>query len=119
MKVIEKSGMKIVLVESGHVLVDSVESALDLAMRARYEFGTDRIAVDRRALDEKFFILSTGLAGEILQKYTNYHVKLAIYGDVSKYETKALHDFMYECNHGKDVFWTKTKEEAVERLLEV
>lgn len=119
MRVVEKNGIKIALVESDEILVDSAASALDLAMNARYEFGADRIVVNQQALDEKFFILSTGLAGEVLQKYINYYIKLAVYGDFSKYETKALHDFMYECNHGKDVFWVKTKEEAVDRLSEI
>ena len=44
------------------------------------------------------------MAGEILQKFINYHVKIAIYGDYSVYTSKPLRDFIYESNHGKDVF---------------
>jgi len=63
--------------------------------------------------------LSTGLAGEILQKFINYHIKIAIYGDYSNYTSKPLKDFIYECNHGKDFFFTATKEEGIEKLIEV
>ena len=74
------------------------------------------IAIDKRVLGEDFFILSTGVAGEILQKFINYHVKMAIYGDYSRYTSKPLHDFIYESNQGKDFFFVSTKEEAVQRL---
>ena len=65
---------------------------------------------------EDFFILSTGLAGEILQKYTNYGGRIAIYGDYSRYTSKPLKDFIYESNKGKSVFFVSTKEEAIEML---
>lgn len=64
-----------------------------------------------------FFILSTGLAGEVLQKFINYGGRIAIYGDFSGYTSKPLHDFMYESNQGKDVFFVSTEAEAVDRLL--
>ncbi len=53
---------------------------------------------------DDFFILSTGFAGEMLQKYINYGGRIAIYGDFSNYTSKPLHDFIYESNKGKDVF---------------
>ena len=46
------------------VLTDA-QSALELAMTARYAAGADRLLVDKAAVAEDFFILSTGLAGEI------------------------------------------------------
>ncbi len=63
-----------------------------------------------------FFILSTGMAGEILQKFINYGVRFAIYGDFSGYTSKPLHDFIYESNCGKDIFFQDTKENAIEKL---
>lgn len=65
---------------------------------------------------EDFFILSKGLAGEILQKYVNYGGRIAIFEDYSHYTSKPLKDFMYESNKGKDVFFVATKEEAVDML---
>lgn len=69
-------------------------------------------------LGEDFFVLSTGIAGEILQKFINYHVKAAMFGDYSHYTSKPLRDFIYESNNGKDFFFTASKEEAVERLAQ-
>lgn len=99
------------------VIVD-VQSALDLVMTARYEGGAERIAIDKNAVAEDFFILSTGMAGEILQKFTNYHVKAAFYGDFTRYTSKPLRDFIYESNQGNGVFFVPTREEAIRRLTE-
>lgn len=58
-------------------------------------------------------MLSTGIAGEILQKFVNYQCKLAIFGDYSGYTSKPLKDFIYESNNGSHVFFVETEEEAV------
>ena len=115
---IKRNGIDIAVVSSGETVITDARSALDLAMSVKYETGASRIAVDKRAVCEDFFILSTGVAGEILQKFINYHVKLAIYGDFSRYTSKPLHDFIYESNQGKDFFFVGTREEAVRRLAE-
>ncbi len=86
-------------------------------MTAKYEAETKNIVLAKRQIAPDFFILSTGLAGEILQKFINYGGRLAIYGDFSGYTSKPLHDFMYESNQGKDVFFVSTEEEAIDRLL--
>ena len=85
-------------------------------MTAKYDAGTKNIVIDKRLIVEDFFILSTGLAGEILQKYTNYGGRIAIFGDYSRYTSKPLKDFMYESNKGKNVFFVSTLEEALEIL---
>lgn len=98
------------------VMVDT-QSALDVLMAAKYELGTKNIVIDKKLVHPDFFILSTGLAGQILQKYINYGGRIAIYGDYSGYTSKPLHDFIYESNKGKDVFFAATEEEAVARLM--
>lgn len=110
-------GGKAVAVFSGEEkIISDVQSALDLIMTAKYEAGTNLVAVDKTAVVEDFFVLSRGLAGEVLQKFVNYHAKIAIFGDFSKYTSKPLKDFIYESNKGKDIFFVATKEEAVEWL---
>ena len=78
----------------------------DSIMSIKYETDCERIVLNKKAIAEEFFILSTGLAGEILQKFINYGIKFAVYGDFSRYTSKPLKDFIYESNHGKDVFFT-------------
>ena len=85
-------------------------------MSAKYKTDTKNIVIDKKLLTEDFFILSTGLAGEILQKYINYGGRIAIYGNYSQYTSKPLKDFIYESNNGKDVFFVDTEEKAIEML---
>ena len=98
------------------LVIRNSSSALDLLMAVRYEAQADRIALAKELVTDDFFILSTGVAGEILQKYVNYHMKIVIYGDYSHYTSKPLHDFIYESNKGHNFFFVETREEALEKL---
>ena len=113
---IEKSGVSCALVESDEVVIRDAQSALDLLMSAKHEAGTKNLVIAKKCICEDFFILSTGLAGEILQKFVNYGARLAVYGDYSRYTSKPLHDFMRESNEGRDVFFVSTKDGAVAAL---
>ncbi len=113
---IEKNNETIAVVESKEYILTDVQAALDLIMTVQYETGTNKIAINKEAIVEEFFILSSGLAGEVLQKFINYDVRFAIYGDFSKYTSKPLKDFIYECNHGKDFFFVTDENEATDKL---
>ena len=113
-----KNNITVAEVLSDMPLITDVQSALDVLMSAKYDVGTKNIVIDKKLIVEDFFVLSTGLAGEILQKYINYGGRIAIYGDYSHYTSKPLKDFIYESNKGKDVFFVATKEEAVEKLMQ-
>jgi len=111
-----KSGIACAVIHSEELVITDSQSALDLLMTAKYEAETKNIVIDKKLIIEDFFILSSGLAGEILQKYINYGGRIAIYGDYSHYTSKPLHDFIYESNQGHDVFFVTTEDEAVDRL---
>lgn len=115
-EIIKRNNTEIAVVSSDEVLITDVQSALDLIMTVKYETGCTDIAINKEAIVNDFFVLSSCLAGEILQKFINYGVRFAIYGDFSKYTSKPLKDFMYESNKGKDVFFAAAKEEAVDML---
>lgn len=106
----------LVYIESEDIIISDPQSALDLMMTLQYEKGCSRIILDKKAICEEFFRLSSGIAGEILQKFINYHTKLAIIGDFSKYTSKPLRDFIYECNKGNDIFFVSNLDQAVEKL---
>ena len=106
----------IAIVNSEEIVIKDVQSAIDFMMTVKYETNWEKIALNKEAIVEDFFILSKGIAGEILQKFINYQVKFAIYGDFSKYTSKPLKDFMYESNHGKDIFFVENEEQAIEKL---
>lgn len=111
-------GIIAVLSDNSKLIAD-VDSALDVLMSAKYEAGTNYIVVDKKQIAEDFFVLSSVLAGEILQKYINYDGKLAIFGDFSHYTSKPLKDFIYESNKGKNIFFTATKDEAIQKITEI
>lgn len=113
---IENNNIVCAVIKSEEVVITDAQSALDLLMSSKYEIGTKNIVIDKKLVTEDFFILSTGLAGEILQKFINYGGRIAIYGDYSNYTSKPLKDFIYESNKGNDVFFSETLSEAIEKL---
>ncbi len=98
------------------ILIDSVESALDLVLSVAYEKEVNQIILPKRCVAEDFFRLSNRLAGEILQKFIVYQVRLAIVGDFSIYTSKPLLDFMRESNRGSHFYFVATEQEAREKL---
>lgn len=113
---VEENGVLCVLVESDEPVITDAQSAIDLLMSAQYDVGSKNIVIPKQLVVEDFFVLSTGLAGEVLQKYVNYGGRMAIYGDYSRYTSKPLKDFMYESNKGRDFFFVSTRDEAVAAL---
>ncbi|HEX3010412.1 MAG TPA: DUF4180 domain-containing protein [Syntrophomonadaceae bacterium] len=113
---VHKNEFEIAVVNSNEVLITDVQSALDLMATVQYETGSDRIVLNKTALCEDFFDLKTRLAGEILQKFVNYNVKVAIIGDFSAYASKSLKDFIYESNKGKHIFFVPDKKQAIDKL---
>ncbi len=114
--IIKENNLEIAVVNSSEILITDVQSALDLIATVRYETGCDRIILNKSAIVEDFFDLKTRLAGDILQKFVNYYVKVAIIGDFSLYSSNSLKDFIYESNKGKNIFFVPDEKQAVEKL---
>lgn len=64
-----------------------------------------------------FYDLSTGLAGAILQKVSNYRVRLAIVGSFASVTSERFREFMQESNKGSSVRFFEEKAEAQTWLL--
>ncbi|WP_002147638.1 DUF4180 domain-containing protein [Bacillus cereus] len=109
-------GINIAIIRNDTVVISDVQSALDLMATVQYEVDAKRIIIHKSLISESFFDLKTRLAGEILQKFINYRVKIAIVGDFSMYTSKSLKDFIYECNKGNDIFYLTTEQQAIEKL---
>ncbi|MGX7131006.1 MULTISPECIES: DUF4180 domain-containing protein [Enterococcus] len=114
-RIYQEKKERIVFAEPEKIIQDS-QGALDLAFSLSFAHDTNAIILKKEAFTEDFFDLRTKLAGEILQKFAQYAIRLAIVGDFSSYTSKALKDFIYECNQGTQVFFVATVEEAVTRL---
>ena len=91
--------------------------ALDLIGEALQE-GSKLVLIPMERLDENFFHLKTGLAGQIVQKFVTYRIRLVILGDISQYEaqSKSFKDFVYEANRCNQVWFITNIEELYKRL---
>ena len=87
----------IVTANSATPIILDVQSALVFAANVGHESNCYNIAVNKAAIAEEFIDISTGIAGEVVQKFVNNIFKLAIKGDFSGYASKSLHDYIYEC----------------------
>ena len=94
-------------------------SAMDAALAVKYETGTERIAFAKDCFEEDFFRLSTGAAGEVIQKFVNYGIRAAVFGDFSHYTSKPLRDFIYESNKGRHFGFLDSENAAVVWLSDV
>lgn len=113
MLMIEKNGRNIAVVDVSEQ-IQNTQDALDLMATAKYVGDSHTLVIHKESFSEAFFDLKTCLAGDILQKFSNYRVQLAIVGDFSHYKSQALLDFIRECNKGTAIFWCKSLEEALE-----
>jgi hypothetical protein len=106
----------IAVIYSEEPLITDAQAALDLMATIHYEHNVTKMVINKEVISEDFFKLSTGFAGEVVQKFVNYHFIVAIIGDFSKYTSKPLRDYMYECNNGTHLFFVASEEEAIEKL---
>ena len=110
-KIIDVDGVMIALIVSDKIVFATTQGALDIMANCSYQ-GADCIIIREHNLSPDFFDLKTRIAGEILQKFSNYNCRLAIVGDFSKYESKALRDFIYESNKVGRINFVSSDEEA-------
>ncbi len=114
-EICEKEGVRAAVVENNGVVVAAVQDALDLMADPALD-GARRIILKRENIAPEFFDLSTRIAGEILQKFATYQMKLAIVGDFSDL-SQTFADFAYESNRGSQIFFCATVDDAKTRLF--
>lgn len=106
---------KIAEVISDQVLIHTPGDGLQLMADLYYQdYG--EVILHESSITPDFFDLKTGIAGEILQKFATYRVRLAIVGDFARYESKSLRDFIFESNKGRQINFLPSVEEAVAKL---
>ncbi len=95
--------------------IKTPQDGLDIVGNSVYK-GSYKIIIHEEGLSPDFFDLKTGLAGEILQKFSNYNCELAIIGDFSKYKSQALKDFIVECTRNGRINFVSSMTEAQQVL---
>lgn len=102
--------------DSGPVLATGHDTN-DL-ISAAWEHEAEWLVLPAARVHPDFFRLDTRIAGELIQKFVNYHLHCAVVGDISAHlaASKSLRDFAYETNRGR-VFWLLEDAAAFEARL--
>lgn len=107
--------LKIAEVNSDIIIINNETDGLDLLGNLYYQ-GFDSVIIHQQNLTSSFFDLKNGMAGEILQKFSNYRMRLAIVGEFLGFNSKSLNDFIFESNKGKQINFVNSVEEAIANL---
>ncbi|WP_433044378.1 DUF4180 domain-containing protein [Dactylosporangium sp. CS-033363] len=92
-------------------------AATDLVGDA-FGHDVDLVVVPAGRLADDFWVLRTGVAGEILQKLVNYRLRLAVLGDIAAQvaASDALRDLVRESNRGRHAWFLADRAALADRL---
>ncbi|TDC59673.1 DUF4180 domain-containing protein [Micromonospora sp. KC207] len=101
----ELAGVPVLVCDPDGPLVATEQDALDLIGAAF--LSATVVAVPASRLSEEFFSLGTRFAGEVMQKFVNYRLRLAVIGDVSGHlaASPALRALVHESNRADHVWF--------------
>lgn len=115
----ERAGVRVLVCDPDGAPVATVQDALDLIGAAFA--GAEVVAVPASRLDASFFELGTRFAGEIMQKFVNYRLRLVVVGDISRHveASSALRALVRESNASGHVWFVPDLEALDARLRAV
>lgn len=113
---IKINGVCIAELVSDGVEINDVQDTLDIISES-YTKGASSIIIKRKNIVSDFFDLKTGLAGEILRKFSMYRFKLAVVGDFSHVTSESLRAFINESNSVGQTCFVSSAEEAKNKLV--
>jgi len=82
------------------------------------EHETNLFMLDDFNFVPEFYDLKTGLAGELLQKLSNYCARLAIVGTFDMVTNDRFRELMAESNKGSHVHFVRSRDKAISWLTE-
>ncbi|SCG67674.1 DUF4180 domain-containing protein [Micromonospora halophytica] len=101
----QRAGVGVLVCDPAGPPVATVADALDLIGAAF--LGAEVVAVPASRLDADFFSLGTRFAGEVMQKFVNYRLRLVVVGDISAHlaASAALRALVHESNRADHVWF--------------
>ncbi len=114
-QILQHNNINIAEFISDEILIAVADDGADLVGNLYFE-GFDKAILHQKNISPAFFDLKTGIAGEVLQKFSTYRIRLAIVGNFSSHESKSIKDFIFESNKTGHINFVASKEEALERL---
>ena len=115
LRIHEVNDTKIAELVSDDLLIKTTQDALDLMVDVYYQ-DMGRMILHEKNVTPEFFDLQNGIAGDILQKFSNYRMRLAIVGTIEDYTKKSVTDFIFESNKLRQINFVGSVEVALERL---
>lgn len=112
-----RAGKRYMASRSTKRFISSQQDILDL-LALGYQNETNLLLLKDTDFDARFYDLSTGLAGEILQTVSNYRARLAIVGTFAMVKSKRFGELVAESNQGLLVRCTQSPDEAVSWLVQ-
>jgi hypothetical protein len=114
--VTQRRGVRVLVCGAEGAPIASTQDALDIIGAAFSQ--ADVVAVPVSRLDQRFFSLRSGLAGDIVQKFANYRMRLAVVGDISAQiaASEALRDLVRESNRSHQLWFVADLDELDTRL---
>ncbi len=113
-KAININGLKAVELSSNDLLIEESITGVELLVDLYYQ-NFDIIVIHKKNITSTFFDLSSGMAGNIFQKATNFRMRIAIIGDFLEYRGKSFGDFITESNTIGKIIFAGSVQEAKER----
>ena len=83
------------------------------AVTACIESGADALLLDQTALSPEFFDLSSGVAGNLVQRLQNYGIRMAAVVPSTAAHSRAFQEFAMEANTGGSFRFFPTREDAI------
>ena len=114
-KIHQNTRLKVGEIVSNEIVLQNSEDGTDLAGNLYYQ-GLDVVIIHQKNIIPDFFELSTKIAGEVLQKFSNFRMRLIILGDFEHISSKSLRDFIYESNKGTQVNFFSNLEVALTQI---
>ena len=111
------AGVHLHEVDSEGPVIGDGQAVVDLIGEI-YGSEADLLVIPVERLAPEFFRLSTGVAGEVLQKFVTYGCRVAIVGDIEAHlaASSALRDFVRESNAGRHVWFVPDRAALDARL---
>lgn len=115
--IVEHHGVPVLVCAADGPPVATEQDALDQLIGGAF-YRADVVAVPAERLDVRFFDLSSGLAGAIMQKFVNYRVRLVVIGDIAHHlrASSALPDLVRESNEGGHIWFLPDLDALAARL---
>jgi hypothetical protein len=105
-----RNDIQIVEIIHNGLILNNVQDFLDIVANS----PSRNIVLHKENIIPDFFDLKTKIAGDILQKASNYRISIGIVGEFKNIKSKSLRDFIYESNKTEEILFKENIEDIIE-----